>query len=104
MKKAIITGISGQDGAYLAKALIDEGYEVYGADRRSSERSSWRLNYLGILDKVKLLELELSEYSQISNLIINRAGWQSGYAAACKAVYAGSIPASASNLIKGKPE
>ena len=71
MKKAIITGISGQDGAYLAKALIDEGYEVYGADRRSSERSSWRLNYLGILDKVKLIELELSEYSQISNLIRN---------------------------------
>ena len=67
--KAIITGISGQDGAYLAKLLLKKGYQVYGADRRSSERSSWRLNYLGILDKVELIELELSEYSQISNLI-----------------------------------
>ena len=53
----------------FSKATIKKGYQVYGADRRSSERSSWRLNYLGILDKVELIELELSEYSQISNLI-----------------------------------
>ena len=69
MKKALITGISGQDGAYLAKILISKGYKVYGADRRSSERSSWRLAYLNIIDKVELIEFELSEYSQIASII-----------------------------------
>ena len=68
-KKALITGISGQDGAYLANILLSKGYKVYGADRRSSERSSWRLAYLDILDKVELVEFELSEYSQIASTI-----------------------------------
>ena len=49
MKKiALITGIRGQDGAYLAKLLLEKDYEVWGADRRSGDSSFWRLKELGI--------------------------------------------------------
>ena len=50
MKKkiALITGISGQDGAYLAKFLLDKDYVVVGADRRSARANMWRLKRLGI--------------------------------------------------------
>ena len=47
MKKAIITGVGGQDGAYLARYLIDLGYEVYGGYRRAVSPNFWRLNELG---------------------------------------------------------
>jgi GDP-D-mannose dehydratase len=43
MKKALITGIRGQDGAYLAQLLLEKGYEVYGADRRSVDSGNRRL-------------------------------------------------------------
>ena len=56
MKKALITGITGQDGAYLAKFLLDKGYTVYGTYRRLSSSNFWRLHYLGIYDKIKLLD------------------------------------------------
>lgn len=61
MKRAFITGITGQDGAYLADLLIGKGYEVYGGTRRSSERSFWRLKYLNILDKVNLIDFDLTD-------------------------------------------
>lgn len=48
MKKALITGITGQDGAYLAQLLLEKGYEVYGAHRRSSTLNFWRIKELGI--------------------------------------------------------
>jgi len=48
MKKALITGIRGQDAAYLAKLLLENGYEVYGADRRRGDFSNWRLKELCI--------------------------------------------------------
>lgn len=67
-KKAIITGIAGQDGAYLAKLLLDKGYRVLGGDRRSSRQSS-RLDYLGISDAVERVDLELSEFTNIARLI-----------------------------------
>jgi GDPmannose 4,6-dehydratase len=50
-KRALITGITGQDGAYLAKLLLDKGYEVFGAFRRLSTPNFWRLQ-LGIYDKL----------------------------------------------------
>ena len=53
-KKALITGIRGQDGAYLAKFLLEKGYEVWGGDRRSGDSSYWRLKELGIEKEVKL--------------------------------------------------
>lgn len=71
MKKALITGVSGQDGAYLAKYLLSLGYEVYGGYRRSSSVNFWRLHYLNILDdpKFKLIEFELTDPFNILNAI-----------------------------------
>ncbi len=65
MKKALITGITGQDGAYLAKFLLDKGYEVYGAFRRASSPNFWRLLYLGIYDRVKLTPMDIADMSSI---------------------------------------
>jgi len=59
MKKALITGVTGQDGAYLAKFLLDKGYEVYGTYRRLSTPNFWRLQYLGIFDKINLIPADL---------------------------------------------
>lgn len=67
--KAFITGITGQDGAYLAKLLISRGYEVHGGIRRNSQDEIYRLKVLNIEEKVKLHELELSEPSNIVRLI-----------------------------------
>lgn len=71
MKKkiALITGISGQDGAYLAKLLLEKNYKVIGSDRRSSRDDRWRLRYLGIDRKVIIEDLELSETTQIIRLL-----------------------------------
>jgi GDPmannose 4,6-dehydratase len=59
MKTALITGISGQDGAYLAQLLLDKGYRVYGTYRRTSSVNFWRIEELGI-DKHP--NLHLAEY------------------------------------------
>ncbi|MAO72053.1 MAG: GDP-mannose 4,6-dehydratase [Flavobacteriales bacterium] len=58
MKKAIITGITGQDGAYLAKLLLTKGYKVYGAYRRTSSQNFWRIEYLGIRNNPNLILVE----------------------------------------------
>ena len=59
MKRALITGITGQDGAYLSKYLLDKGYEVYGTYRRLSTPNFWRLQYLDIFEKVNLIPADL---------------------------------------------
>ena len=64
-KRAMITGITGQDGAYLARILVDAGYEVIGAYRRSASLTTWRLNTLGVLDDVRFEPFELAEYNNI---------------------------------------
>jgi GDPmannose 4,6-dehydratase len=69
MKKALITGITGQDGAYLAKLLLDKGYEVYGAYRRSAVLNLNGLKYLGVDEKVRYLPLELLEFTNIYRAI-----------------------------------
>ena len=69
MKTALITGITGQDGAYLAKLLLDKGYHVYGAYRRLSSSNFWRLNYFGIQNKVKLLECDMLDPFSIFSAI-----------------------------------
>ena len=69
MKKALITGITGQDGAYLTEFLLDKGYEVYGAFRRTSGLNLNGLKYLGVDDKVKYLPLELLEFTNIYRAI-----------------------------------
>ena len=58
MKKAIITGITGQDGAYLAELLLNKGYKVYGAYRRISSQNFWRIDYLGIRNHPNLILVE----------------------------------------------
>ena len=68
-KKAIITGITGQDGAYLSKLLLSKGYKVYGTFRRLSTPNFWRLNYLGILNKVELIPCDLLDQSSIVDAI-----------------------------------
>lgn len=64
-KKALVTGITGQDGAYLAQLLLTEGYEVYGLARRSStsDVNLSRLNWLGITDDVKIVDGNLLDLS-----------------------------------------
>jgi GDPmannose 4,6-dehydratase len=69
MKKALITGITGQDGAYLTKLLLDKGYDVYGAFRRTSGLNLNGLKYLRVDDKVKYLPIELLEFTNIYRAI-----------------------------------
>ena len=63
MKKAIITGITGQDGAYLAQLLLDKGYLVYGTYRRTSSINFWRIEHLGIRQhpNLQLVEYDLTD-------------------------------------------
>ena len=48
-KRALITGVSGQDGAYLSKFLLRKGYRIIGGDRRAASNTFWRLKKLNIL-------------------------------------------------------
>ena len=63
MKKALLTGITGQDGAYLAELLLEKGYEVYGTFRRSSSVNFWRIEELGIQNhpNLHLVEYDLTD-------------------------------------------
>ncbi|HAA44949.1 MAG TPA: GDP-mannose 4,6-dehydratase, partial [Halomonas sp.] len=65
MKTAIITGITGQDGAYLSELLLEKGYTVYGAFRRTSSVNFWRIEELGIQDhpNFHLIEHDLTDLS-----------------------------------------
>lgn len=69
VKKAFITGITGQDGAYLAKLLLEKGYEVHGGVRRISHPETTRLDLLGILDGIRLHEFDLTEQNNIYRVI-----------------------------------
>ncbi len=68
MKTALITGISGQDGAYLAEFLLKKNYKVIGLDRRSARDDRWRLNYLGIEKKIVFEYLDLVEITSIERI------------------------------------
>lgn len=68
-KRALITGVTGQDGAYLSRLLLGKGYEVYGAARRTASLNHWRLVDLGIDRDLRFVELELAEYSNIQRCI-----------------------------------
>lgn len=68
-KKALITGITGQDGAYLANFLLNNGYEVYGAYRRSASLNTWRLSELDLMEKIKMIPMELLEFTNILRVI-----------------------------------
>lgn len=71
MKKAIVTGITGQDGAYLAELLLSKGYEVYGTYRRTSSVNFWRIDELGIRDNsnLHLVEYDLTDQAASIHLV-----------------------------------
>ena len=68
-KRALITGITGQDGAYLSNLLLNKGYEVYGAVRRTSSINTGRLSELGILENINIVTMDLSEITNIQRVI-----------------------------------
>jgi len=74
MKKALVTGITGQDGSYLAELLLDKGYEVFGLVRRSSSFNTWRIDHLyrdphesGV--RLRLIYGDLNDASSINHVI-----------------------------------
>ena len=71
MRRAIVTGITGQDGAYLAELLLEKGYKVFGAYRHTSAPNFWRVEELGIKDheRLKLVGYDLTDFSSILRLI-----------------------------------
>ena len=68
MKKAIITGISGQDGSYLAELLLEKGYEVWSAEaaKVNDDRRHWRI--AGIIDKLSLHGCDKTNSEQVEAL------------------------------------
>ena len=71
MKKVFVTGITGQDGAYLAQFLLEKGYEVYGAYRRTSSLNLWRIQFLNIENhpNLHLIEFNLLDASNCIRVI-----------------------------------
>lgn len=71
MKKAIVTGITGQDGAYLAEFLLHKGYKVYGTYRRTSSVNFWRLEELGIKNhaNLELIEYDLTDQANSTHMV-----------------------------------
>lgn len=70
-KCAVITGITGQDSAYLAQLLLDQGYRVVGVVRRSSHYgvATHRLDWLGIADKVELVDGDLLDLGRLCRIL-----------------------------------
>jgi len=73
IKKALVTGITGQDGAYLAELLLEKGYEVTGTYRRTSSVNFWRIEELGIQShpNLKLVEYDLTDLGSSIRLLQN---------------------------------
>ncbi|ADD69447.1 GDP-mannose 4,6-dehydratase [Denitrovibrio acetiphilus DSM 12809] len=71
MKKAIVTGITGQDGAYLAELLLNKGYEVYGTYRRTASVNFWRIEDLGIEkhENLHLVEYDLTDQANSIRMV-----------------------------------
>lgn len=70
-KKALIVGISGQDGSYLSRLLLEEGFEVYGSSRDAEVTSFSGLKKLGILDRVKLVSMSLTDFRSTMQVILD---------------------------------
>jgi GDPmannose 4,6-dehydratase len=69
LKSALITGVTGQDGAYLAKLLSEKGYKVFGLIARRSTPTTWRLEFLNIKEKVELIEGDVTDLSSLIRAI-----------------------------------
>lgn len=68
-KTALIIGVTGQDGAHLARHLLTLGYAVHGTFRRETSNKLWRLEHFGILDRVNLAEFEIGDTHSIIQLL-----------------------------------
>ena len=69
MKKALITGINGQDGSYLAEFLLDKGYEVFGTLKRNSVAENQTARLDKVYDKIKLFYADLTDLSSLISVI-----------------------------------
>ena len=68
-KRALICGVSGQDGAYLAQLLLGKGYEVWGTSRDAQVNTFDRLHRLGIFDKVQILSMSVVDFRSILQIV-----------------------------------
>ena len=68
-KRALISGVTGQDGAYLAKLLLSKGYKVFGTFRRTSTPNFWRLQYADVYSKINLIPADLTDMGSLINSI-----------------------------------
>ena len=68
-RSALITGITGQDGAYLSRLLLDKGYRVHGLLARRSSDTLWRLRDVGVLDDVNLLDGDIMDLSSMIRIV-----------------------------------
>ncbi|WP_448383760.1 GDP-mannose 4,6-dehydratase [Desulfosoma sp.] len=68
-RTALITGITGQDAAYLAKFLLEKDYRVVGTYRRTASSNLWRLEEMGVLDRVELIPMDLLEMTNVVRVI-----------------------------------
>ena len=66
-KKALISGVTGQDGSYLAKLLLSKGYKVFGTFRRTSTPNFWRLQYADVYSKINLIPADLTDMGSLIN-------------------------------------
>ena len=72
-KTALITGITGQDGAYLAELLLNKGYTVVGAERRASTRNRMRLDELGITEQLTFADFDLADQGNMMRVLEKHA-------------------------------
>jgi GDPmannose 4,6-dehydratase len=70
MKKALICGVSGQDGAYLSKLLLDNNYEVYGGSRDAQASSFENLQLLGIKDDIQFVSITINDFRSVLQTIM----------------------------------
>ena len=69
--RALICGVSGQDGAYLARFLLSKGYDVYGSSRDAQTASFSKLDFLGIRDQVSLVSLAINDFRSVLQVLQN---------------------------------
>jgi len=73
MSRALICGVTGQDGSYLAKLLLDKGYEVWGTSRDAQSVSLHKLHQLGIANRINMLSMAPTDFRSVISIIKNCA-------------------------------
>lgn len=71
MKKALICGVTGQDGSYLAKLLLDKGYEVFGTTRDAQMSGFINLRRLGIVDSIQVVSMAMHDFRSVLQVLKN---------------------------------